>query len=99
MPKQKKLREFTEFIKEELKDPKLAAMYLNEVINSGDKAALLLALRHVIDARGNIKAFADEADLPRQSIYRMLAKDGNPTLEKFIAVYETIGLKIQFLPA
>jgi DNA-binding phage protein len=29
----------------------------------------------------------------------MLSEDGNPTLEKFIAIYEAMGLKIQFLPA
>lgn len=99
MKKTRKFREFKDIIKEDLQDPEFAALYLNEAIKSGEKSVLLIALRDVIEARGNIKAFAEEADLPRQSIYRMLAKDGNPTLEKFIAVYETIGLKIQFLPA
>jgi probable addiction module antidote protein len=100
MTKQRKFREYKEILKERLQDDaELAAMYLNEAIKSGEKSILLIALRDVLEARGNIKAFAKEADLPRQSIYRMLSEDGNPTLEKFIAIYETMGLKIQFLPA
>lgn len=99
MTKQRKFREFKDIIKEDLQNPEFAALYINEAIKSGEQRALLIALRDVLEARGNIKAFAQEADLPRQSIYRMLAEDGNPTLEKFIAIYEAMGLKIQFLPA
>lgn len=98
MKKIKTYKEFKDLLQNKLQDSELVAVYLNEVINNGDKGALLIALREVLEARGNIKAFAKEADLPRQSIYRMLSEDGNPTLEKFIAIYEAMGLKMQFLP-
>jgi probable addiction module antidote protein len=69
--------------------------YLNEALNSEDKGVFLIALRDVIDARGNIKGFAEKADIPRPSIYRMLSEDGNPTIEKLAAIFEAMGFKIQ----
>jgi len=95
MTKSRKFREFTEIIKEDLQDPEFAVLYLNEALNSGDKKIFLIALRDVIEARGNIKGFAEKADLPRQSIYRMLSEDGNPTLDKLAAIFEAMGFKIQ----
>jgi probable addiction module antidote protein len=99
MAKKKHFREFTEVIKEDLKDPAFAASYLNEALNSGDKGIFLLALRDVIDARGTIKGFAEKADIPRPSIYRMLSEEGNPTMETITAIFEAIGFKMQVIPA
>ena len=72
-PKIQEYRDFSEVLKVKLKDPDIATGYLNEALASGDKKVFLLALRHVVDARGNIKGFAEEYDIPRQSIYRMLS--------------------------
>lgn len=99
MTKPRKFREYKEILREHLQDDaELAAMYLNEVINNGDKGLILIALRDVLEVRGNIKAFAEKADLPRQSIYRMLSEDGNPTFDKLIAICKAMDLKIQFTP-
>jgi probable addiction module antidote protein len=95
MTKKRHFREFTEILKEELQNPAFAVAYLNEALNSEDKGVFLIALRDVIDARGNIKGFAEKADIPRPSIYRMLSEDGNPTIEKLAAIFEAMGFKIQ----
>jgi probable addiction module antidote protein len=99
MTKKRHFREFTEILKEELQDPEFAVAYLNEALNSGDKGVFLIALRDVIDARGNIKDFAEKADIPRPSIYRMLAEDGNPTMETITAIFEAMGFKMQIILA
>lgn len=91
----REFREFSEIIREKLRDPELAVAYLNEALASGDKKVFLIALRDVIEARGNVKSFAEKAEIPRQSIYRMLSEGGNPTLEKLTAIFEAMGLKIQ----
>jgi len=95
MTKPREFRDFREILKEELKNPELAVGYLNEALASGDKRVFLIALRDVIEARGNITDFAQQADIPRQSIYRMLSQEGNPTLDKLAAIFEAMGFKIQ----
>jgi probable addiction module antidote protein len=95
MSKKRTYRDFNEILKEELKNPELAIAYLNEALANEDKKVFLLALRHVIEARGNITDFAEKSELPRQSIYRMLSEEGNPTLEKLTAIFEAMGFRIQ----
>lgn len=99
MTKKRHFREFTDVLREELQDPAFAASYLNKALNSGDRGIFLLALRDVIDARGTIKGFAEKADIPRPSIYRMLSEEGNPTMETITVIFEAIGFKMQVIPA
>jgi len=72
MTQKKQHRDFTEFLNEKLKDKELAIAYLNEALANEDKKVSLLALKDVIDARGDIAGFARAAHIPRQNIYRML---------------------------
>jgi probable addiction module antidote protein len=95
MTKKRELISFNDFLKERLKNPKLAAAYLNETLASGDKRAFLLALRDIIEAHGSITEFAEAAGLSRQNIYRMLSENGNPTLDSLTAIFERIGFQIQ----
>jgi probable addiction module antidote protein len=92
--KLKDYRDFNEVLKVKLKDPEIAIGYLNEALASGDKKVFLLALRHVLDARGNIKGFSEEYEIPRQNIYRMLSEEGNPTWGSLSDLLEAIGLQI-----
>jgi probable addiction module antidote protein len=95
MTKKREYRDFKEILREDLQDPAFAVAYLNEALAGGDKKVFLIALRDVIEARGNITDFAQQADIPRQSIYRMLSEAGNPTLDKLAAIFEAMGFKIQ----
>ena len=99
MTKLREFRDFREILKEDLQDTAFAAEYINEAIASGDKKVFLTALRDVIEARGSITDFAQQTDIPRQSIYRMLSEEGNPTVDKLAAIFEAMGFRIQVVPA
>ena len=83
---------------EQLKDPAEAAAYLEAVIEDGDQAALMLALRHVAQAQGGIAQVARKAKLTREATYKMLSKSGNPELRSLKALLEATGLRIAVRP-
>ncbi|PZO61371.1 MAG: hypothetical protein DCF15_00275 [Phormidesmis priestleyi] len=55
-----------------------------------------MALRNVAEAHGGIGVLANITDLNRQSMYKMLSEDGNPTLTSLISVLRTIGINVTF---
>jgi probable addiction module antidote protein len=94
-----KLRDYRDDLVTELQDPEFAAHYLNEVIALKDRKALMLALKDVVDARGGVGALADKVTLQRQSLYKVLSKDGNPTLETFGEILKPLGLRLSVAAA
>jgi probable addiction module antidote protein len=82
----------------ELKDPSEAAAYLEAVIEEGDSAALMLALRQVADAQGGVAKIARKAKLTREATYRMLSKSGNPELRSLRALLKAAGLRLAVKP-
>lgn len=95
MKQKRQYREFVDTIQEELRNPEFALAYLNDVLASGDKKAFLIALRDVIEARGDITGFAKAAHTPRQNIYRMLSAEGNPTFDNLTSIFDAMGVQIQ----
>jgi probable addiction module antidote protein len=93
----KKTTSYRNLLHKNLQDPEYAAEYLNAAIEDGDEKVFLLALRDVADARG-IAQLAAEANLNRESTYRMLSKQGNPSLSSLWAVLDTLGLRLHFEP-
>jgi probable addiction module antidote protein len=81
-----------------LKDPAEAAAYLEAVIEDGDQAALMLALRQIAQAQGGIAEVARRAKLTREATYKMLSKTGNPELKSLKAVLKATGLRIAVKP-
>lgn len=81
-----------------LKDPAEAAAYLEAVIDEGDQAALMLALRQIAQAQGGIAHVARKAKLTREATYKMLSKSGNPELKSLKAVLKATGLRISVKP-
>jgi probable addiction module antidote protein len=79
---------------ESLKNPEEAAQYLNACLEDDDARVFLLALRDVADARGGIRALSRDAHLNRESLYRMLSKSGNPSLDSLAAVLNACGLRL-----
>ena len=61
--------------------------------NPDDRAAGLLALRTVAEAYGGLGAVAAEAGISRESLYRALSANGNPTLKTLLAVLKAVGMK------
>ena len=81
-----------------LKDPAEAAAYLEAVIEEGDQAALMLALRQVALAQGGIATIARKAKLTREATYRMLSGSGNPELRSLTSVLRAAGLRLSLKP-
>src|ERR1035438_910407 len=79
---------------EPLPDPDEAAQYLNACLEDEDARVFLLALRDVADARGGIRTVSRDAHLNRESLYRMLSKSGNPSLDSLAAVLSACGLRL-----
>ncbi len=79
-----------------------AAQYLkaafDETLADGNRAAFLLALKNVVDATGAMQTVANEANISRQHLYRMLSEEGNPTLETLTSVLQAVGMTIDFKP-
>ena len=79
-------------------DRELAVEYLKAAMesidNPEDRAAGLLALRTVAEAYGGLGAVASEAGISRESLYRALSANGNPTLKTLLAVLKAVGMKL-----
>lgn len=87
------------FLHEQLRDPELAAEYLTAAIEEDSTELFLIALRNVAEARGGIGALADTTHLNRQSMYRTLSSEGNPTLSTLLTILHAVGINLTFTPA
>jgi probable addiction module antidote protein len=76
------------------KDPAFAAEYIKAALEDEEEpVVLLIALRHLAQARGIAKV-AKAAGIERESLYRALSARGNPRLSTLVAVTKAIGLKL-----
>jgi DNA-binding phage protein len=86
-----------------LADPSYAAQYLkaslDESLVDGNMELFLLALKNVIDAKGeSVQGIASDADISSQHLYRLLNGTGNPTIETLSSVLQAVGIAIDFIP-
>jgi probable addiction module antidote protein len=82
-----------------LRDPEVATEYLNEAIESGDKAVILMAIRNIAEAQPDgITGLATRADLGRESMYKMLSSSGNPKLDSVVRLLHGLGLRLKVEP-
>ena len=83
-------------IVEELRqNPKFAAEYLKAALEDQDEPrVLLIAMRHIAEARGGVAKIAKAAGIQRESLYRALSARGNPRLSTLLAVAQAMGLKL-----
>ena len=82
-------------LKSRLADPEQAAKYLTACYEEGPDV-FLQALRDVVDAQGGMSRTARLAGLNRESLYRQLSRQGNPSLNSLNAVLTALGLKLRF---
>lgn len=98
--KKKIYKDYQELLLDELKDPEIALGYLNEALLDDDQRVFLLALKDVLQARGeDITALAKAIDMSRPSIYRMLSKSGNPRWDSLSPIFNALGYHMQLVPA
>ena len=74
------------------------AAYLNAVVEEGDPALLQAALGDVAKARG-MSSIAREAGVSRESLYKSLSANGNPSFQTISKVSRALGLQMCFTPA
>jgi len=77
----------------ELTDPKIAERYLNASPKEGPDG-FLKALKKVAQARQMTKV-AQEAGVQRETLYRSLSENGNPTLETLSSVLHALGMELR----
>lgn len=83
-----------DWLMEKLQNAEFAAEYLNAASEEDDPQSYLTALRQVVEARGGIAAVADKTSLSKETLYRTLSAQGNPTIKTQMAVLNAVGLKM-----
>lgn len=91
--------DYREHLVSSLKNKKSALTYLQvaleEYQKDDDREAFMLSLRHVAMAQGGIAHLANETNLNRESLYRLLSGKGNPTIETLITIFHALGIRIK----
>lgn len=80
------------------KDPAYAAALLNDILEDGDQAELLIALRQMAQAFGGVSEVAKEANLNPTQLYRTLSAKGNPAVSSLAAILRAMGLRLAVQP-
>ena len=89
-----RLKNYRQDLLERLADPSYAADYLAQVLAEQDKAAFLIALKDVVEASGGVGGLAGRVTIKRPSLYKILSKRGNPTLETLQEILKPLGLRV-----
>ena len=74
------------------------ARYLNAVAEYNDPEIFQTALAKVAKARG-MSSIAKEANVSRESLYRSLSAEGNPSFQTISKVLASMGLRLTIQPA
>ncbi len=83
------------WIQELKRDPELAEEYLKAALEDVEEPrVLLIALRHLAEARGGMAKVAKKAGVERESLYRALSATGNPRLSTLFAVTKAMGMRL-----
>ncbi|AAM86639.1 putative addiction module antidote protein [Yersinia pestis] len=84
-----------------MEDPEFAQVYLHQALldidEEGGQEAFLMALRHVVEARGGMASVAKKAGVSRETLYRTLSPSGNPTLKTLLSVVSATGFQFSHL--
>jgi len=91
----KKAVKFDEILRQRLQDSDQAAEYLTACFEEGPEV-FLMGLRDVVEVQGGIRRAARSSKLNRESLYRLLSRDGNPRLSSLNVVVASLGLKVRF---
>lgn len=92
--KNMRLKSYKTDLQKRLRDPEYAAEYLAQVLADKDSAAFLIALKDVVEAGGGVGNLAGRVGLKRPSLYKILSKNGNPTLETLQEILGPLGLRV-----
>lgn len=91
-------KSYADSLNKALTDPAEAAAYLDAVMELGEPAAVLVALRQVVKAHGMAEV-TRRAELGDKSLFKALNENGNPTLDTVNKVLQAVGLRLSVAPA
>ena len=74
-------------------DEQIAA-YLEDIFKSGDPDLIITAIGDIARARGMAK-IADDTNHGRESLYKSLSQNGNPSFETVMKVLSSLGFGIR----
>lgn len=83
---------FRQVLLNQLANPEVAKHYLNEALDESPES-FLEALKTVAQARQMAKV-AKDAGIQRETLYRSLSVQGNPTFDTLSSILKAVGLKI-----
>jgi probable addiction module antidote protein len=89
-----RLKNYKDNLLKRLADPRYAAEYLAQVLAEKDSAAFLIALKDVVEAGGGMGRLAGRIGVKRPSLYKILSKNGNPTLATLQEILGPLGLRV-----
>ncbi|GHV69956.1 transcriptional regulator [Spirochaetia bacterium] len=69
------------------------AFYLDDIFKSGDSDLIITAIGDVARARGMAK-IADDSGRGRESLYKSLSLEGNPSFETIVKVMASLGFAL-----
>lgn len=93
-----KIKDFDEYLFQELRDPEFAAAYLEDALNDS-LGEFLIALRKHVQANGGMTHCAEQTGLAREALYRMLSEEGNPELRSIDTILKSYGLRLSIQKA
>ena len=79
-------------ISEHLNSPEEIRLFLQEVLETGDESDFIHALSIAAKAMGMTQV-AEKAGVTRASLYKSLAKDGNPRFSTISKVTKALGFR------
>ena len=94
----KPYRNHDEDFETRLKDPEFAYEYLKAALDEKDTPEVFMdALSHVAKVKG-VRQISAQTKLNRENLYKLLSKDGNPTLSSLYSILDSLGLKLSLEP-
>ena len=79
---------------EYLETEEQVAVYLEDIFKTGDPDLIVTAIGDVARARGMSK-IADDTNQGRESLYKSLSQDGNPSFETIMKVLYSLGFALR----
>ncbi|NBI12088.1 putative addiction module antidote protein [[Haemophilus] felis] len=74
------------------------AIYLNEILETGDSNDFIVALGDIARAKG-IAEIAQKTGLARESIYKALSNGAKPRFDTVLRIMQALNLKPQYAVA
>lgn len=89
---------YQDYLINSLKDPEVAAGYLNATLFEGDIKIFLLALQNVVQAQGGITVLSERTHRSRTSLYKSLSYKGNAYLKNVNELLTAMGMHLAVVP-